>query len=240
MPSVMAQSGTSERDAGASPGGWSEPRCPAAPLGTSAPPLRRLAARTDLHILACTQQLSQARVLISRRRRPARQQRACYPARPRLACQAGPALRAPAQPELCERAGIGPGGSNDSAILTNPTWSANQAFKAKSFNLQFPANDTVIGIMAAAVAANPAGWVQLSAFGVRPPVPTLALSAGHACLEWSVLQGGQASHAQGAHLLNDGHAVNATPLMPVLPPGIQHAAVLRVHASMSPLTPYAS
>lgn len=43
---------------------------------------------------------------------------------------------------------------------------AGKAFKAKSYNLQYPANQTAIKTISAALASNQAGWVQLSAFGV--------------------------------------------------------------------------
>ena len=63
--------------------------------------------------------------------------------------------------------GIGPEGSNDTAILTSPTWSVDASFKAKSYNLQHPANETVISTVSSALATDTAAWVQLSAFGVR-------------------------------------------------------------------------
>ena len=77
-------------------------------------------------------------------------------------------------------------------MLYDPTWSANESFKAKSYNLQYPASQGAIDAIAAALTANPNGWVQLSSFGVCPT--TCQPAAG--VLERSSLAGIQAlSHA---------------------------------------------
>ena len=53
-------------------------------------------------------------------------------------------------------------------MLYNNTWAADNAFKAKSYLLQQPASKEAMSTIASALAANKNGWVQLSAYGVRP------------------------------------------------------------------------
>ena len=63
-------------------------------------------------------------------------------------------------------AGIAPDQPVDATVLSDPTWAANEAFKAKSYNVQNPASLGAISAISSALSANPAAWVQLSAFGV--------------------------------------------------------------------------